>query len=176
MNNQNYYAIQPIEAFINSKQIKHEFDDDLTHCHIIGITLYEGEALTFLVKLKGGECFRYIPITSLYWKQPKGVMYEMNDLIYHNNKSDKVKVNEIETLQDECMCYIKHRKQWIKGEYILSVDYYKNERMLNLIALENGQFALLPFHKIKFGKLGEVELKFDRFKKQTEKYIVDDDK
>lgn len=167
----NNYPIKPIKALVKSSQILNSQHIKCTflECEIIGLSLYKDEACTCIIKLEDGECFRYIPLHSLYWKRSIDNL-DLTDLLAHNNLSDDVKISYIETLNGNSSCYINGT--WHACEYVMSVDYYTEGRMLNLLKLDNGMFAMLPFNKIKFKPINEIEFNFKKYKKQTEKYSV----
>lgn len=174
----NYYAIEPIEAYVQTDLILNHWDENYNSpfkpCEIIAVIFYVGEAPTFMIKLEDGEIFRYIPSDKLSLTKQSLNVYELNDLVYHNSLDDDVKISVITTLNGESSCYIKDKDEWISSEYIMSFDFYKKDRMLNLMKLDNGQLAFLPFHKIKFKNIDTITKKFNSFKKQTKKYIVID--
>ena len=51
------------------------------------------------------------------------------------------------------LAYCKKDDSWHKVvEYVLTVDWYKDNDLLNLVKLENGYFAFLPNHKLKMNE------------------------
>ena len=60
-------------------------------------------------------------------------------------------VHRFEALAGPMQAYFRRRDLWLAGTYQWTIDWYEDNRLAHLIALENGQFALLPSHKVKFG-------------------------
>ena len=175
---QNYYAISPIKAYVKSSQVLLEEAVKAPYlpCHIIGICLYKDEALTFLIKLGDGEVFSYIPITALRWKIKKEKNYTLDELVYVNSPSSQISISEIDTLKGEISCYIKQRDKWLKGTYLLTIDFHEDNELCNFVKLNNGHFALLPFHKMKFKERRKIKKSFKQYKKQRETYIISPNK
>ena len=73
------------------------------------------------------------------------------DLVYHDCKSTLICVHDFAELRGSILAYFKRRDRWLGGEYLWSVDWYAGNEMLHALALANGQLALLPSHKVKFG-------------------------
>lgn len=175
---QNYYPIEPIKAYVKSSQILHQgsYEKEIIECEIIAVCLYVNEAITFMIKLDDGEIFRYIPSHVLYWTDIIIGELSFEEVNYHNSLDDDVKISVIDTLKGDASAYIHQKDQWMPCSYILSIDFYKEDRMINLVKLYTGQFAWLPFHKLKFKACNEIQTNFKNFKAQRQKWIVGGEK
>ena len=83
-------------------------------------------------------------------KPPTEAPLELADLVYHNCPAEDICVHAFEQLQGPVQAYFKRRQLWLAGTYLLTIDWYTGNDLLHLIALENGQYAFLPHHKVKF--------------------------
>jgi hypothetical protein len=63
----------------------------------------------------------------------------------------QISVHDLAALRGPVRCYFKRRDLWMPGRYLFTIDWYTTNELLHAIALANGQYALLPNHKIKFG-------------------------
>ena len=170
---QNYYAIKPIDAFVYAEYLlENQKDTDLLPCQIIGLCVYKNETITFLIMLDDGEVFAYIPFHYLIHKESTEKQYALNDLIPINSPSYNISINPIETLEGDVSVYMKNHHVWLSGQYICTIDYYEDNELFNLIKLENGQFAMIPFHKMKFKSLSTIQKSFKNYKKQRNTYIL----
>lgn len=161
-----YDLPQPISGFVDRKLL-FGLDPDMSGilpCQIFSLATYPQEALTFQILLQDGSLFSYVPLHLLYHKPPETQsLLELSDLLYHNCPDSVLCIHRFEWLnQDRVNCFFKHRQLWLSGDYLLTVDWYGGNDLLHLIRLQNGQFALLPSHKVKFLN-GEPQ--FQPFKK-----------
>ena len=161
-----YDLPQPIPGFVDRKLL---FDLDpeisgILPCQIFSLASYPQEALTFQILLPDGSLFSYVPLHLLYHKPPETqFLLELNDLLYHNSPDSVLCIHRFEWLnQDRVNCFFKRQQLWLNGDYLFTVDWYCGNDLLHLIRLQNGQFALLPSHKVKFLN-GEPQ--FQPFKK-----------
>ncbi len=168
---QNHYSITPIKAFvIDDFLMKDEFNlVNLVECKIIGVCLYENETICFDVILKDGSIFNYVPLHKVVHKEDYDKKIQLKDLVYHNSKSIDITINYMEALNEIKLAYLKHQNSWVcVEEYILTIDWYKDNDLLNFIKLKNGFFAFLPNHKLKTNN----EKNFKAYKKIPDTYIV----
>ncbi|MBY0359890.1 MAG: hypothetical protein K2W82_17940 [Candidatus Obscuribacterales bacterium] len=140
------------------------------NCTVFALSSYEGHVPTFKILLDDGTVFAYIPATALvHGTESKDPQLELCELVYHNCPSGNFCINSFAELQGPVNVFIKQKGLWLEGEYILTMDWYEGNDLLNLVALANGQYALLPFHKVKF-KNGPRE--FSRFKKLRQIWTI----
>jgi hypothetical protein len=150
-----HVEITPIRAMLREEFL---FDGDPAHvgkrvpCSIFAISSYPGNAPTFKVLLDDGSVFSYVPPHALTASgSVTSVPLDLEDLVYHDCPSAEISVSRFGALAGPIEAYFKRRGFWLKGEYLLTIDWYLGNDLLHLVLLENGQFAFLPHHKLKFG-------------------------
>lgn len=162
-----HMEIAPIRAFVK-EEFLYNLDGarkgGLLPCSIFAISSYPGSAPTFKILIDGGYAFSYIPIHALLASnEVKSPQLEHGDLVYHNCPMTEICVNRFDTLaKSQIRAYFKTLKIWLKAKYLLTVDWYMGNDLLHLLELENGQFAMLPHHKVRFADSTEP---FPHFKK-----------
>ena len=124
---------------------------ELRACTAFSISSYVGNAPTFQVLLPDGAVFSYVPPTGLVNPPVTEPTLELADLVYHDCKSVEIAVQTFDALRGPVLAYFKRRDLWLAGSYLFTIDWYTGNEMLHCIALANGQHALLPSHKVKFG-------------------------
>ncbi len=125
---------------------------ELRRCTVFSISSYQGNAPAFQILLSDGALFSYLPPNALVDPAKLGEPeLELADLVYHDCKSTPICVHEFDILRGPVLCYFKRKDLWLAGTYLFTVDWYTTNELMHLIALANGQYALLPSHKIKFG-------------------------
>jgi len=157
-----HYSIKPIDIFIDEKLFT-EKESKIINGRIIAIDIYPKEAITFTILLDNGTIYNYIPVDKVFWVNPKKrldpLTFEMKDLIYNNSLSNEVTIDIFDYLVtdiDAARCFIKQKQKWQSARYILSIDWYNDNDLLNFMKLENGQFAFLPNHKILFNNFDDT--------------------
>lgn len=166
----NHQSILIKDCYVYSKQLIDDCEDEFLSCDVIGICVYENECLTFLIRLEDGEVFSYIPPTSVFWKVPSDSRFSLEDLCYVNSPDNQISISQIENLKGMSSCYIKRLNKWISSEYLYTIDFFRENELLNLMKFENGNFAFLPFHKIKFKQMSLIKKDFKKYKKQRLTY------
>lgn len=172
----NYYSIPSFNAYVSSENLVDAPDTPYLPCRVIGLSFYTDEAVTFVIKLEDGEVFSYISPTDLVLSTDTDKEFDLDDLVYFNSPSFNVSISILEDLKGECSCFFKHKNKWIAGEYLLTIDFYNDNELFNLIFLSNHQLAFLPFHKVKFKAFDKTQKSFKNYKKQRKTYIVGGDK
>jgi hypothetical protein len=125
---------------------------ELVPATVFAVSSYAGHAQTFQVLLGDGGLFSYLPPTALVDPQKRQEPeLELEDLVYSNCAPGPICVHRFEALAGPMQAYFRRRDLWLAGVYHWTIDWYEDNRLAHLIALENGQFALLPSHKVKFG-------------------------
>ena len=149
-----YNLPQIISGFVERKVF---FDLDsqaagILPCQIFSLASYPQEALTCQILLEDGNLFSYVPLHLLYHKPPETTeLLEMTDLVYHNCPDSTLCIHRFDFLgTDVVNCFFKHQQRWLVGNYLFSLDWYFGNDLLHFIQLSNGQFAVLPNHKVKF--------------------------
>ncbi|TSC82432.1 MAG: hypothetical protein G01um101419_588 [Parcubacteria group bacterium Gr01-1014_19] len=146
--------IPPIKCLVKREffyNMAEEKKGALIPCSIFAISSYPGHAVTFKILTADGHLFSYIPIDALVIKPNDNLpQLPMADLAYHNCPSKEICVNRFEALNRELRVFFKNRNLWMKGKYLLTVDWYMENELFHLIELENGQLSLSPSHKVRF--------------------------
>ena len=178
-NMQNYFDITPIKAYVRSSQVLNEYSDLLTECEIIGICAYTWETLTALIKLNDGAVFSYIPFSSLTLKKTKA---KTEDAIFHltpqeagfvNCPDCELAISYLKNLDIPLTYYSVFTKSWNLGRYILTVDFVRDNELLNLLVDEKtGNLLFIPFHKVKFVAGESLDIRVKQYKKQRDTYRV----
>ncbi len=123
---------------------------ELRRCTAFSVSSYVGSAPTFQILLPDGAVFSYLPPNALVETQTDPVL-ELGDLVYHDCKSVDISVHVFDVLRGPVLAYFKNRDLWLAGTYLFTIDWYTGNEMLHCVSLVNGQYALLPSHKLKFG-------------------------
>jgi hypothetical protein len=128
---------------------------ELVPCTPFTISSYPGEAPTFQIRIADGAIFSYVPPSALIDPtQPsfgRGPELDLTDLAYHNCVDEQICVHAHSALRGSVLAYFKHKDAWLPGTYRFSVEWWTGNQVLHAILLEQGQLALLPHHKLKFG-------------------------
>lgn len=152
-----HHNIRPFKAHVKKEYLYDmdaSFEGQYLRGEIFGVSSYPDEALTFQVLLEDGCLFSYIPIQAL--QKHEGDIEEAlapKDLVYRNNPGVNISVTEYNHLSGDVLTFFRHSGRWMKGDYMLTIDWYEANEQFHLIALQNGQFAALPNHKVKFRNL-----------------------
>lgn len=175
---QNHITLKkPFEGFIEASQLLSEefIEEEFLPCEIIGLCFYKGEVITLLIKLSDGEVFSYIPPTVVQITKKPSLgekTLSLKDLCFMNCPSDNIRINYIEALTGNISVFIKEKNLWLAAEYVCTIDFPKDNELLNMVLLDNGNFAFVPFHKMKFKELSKIAKGFRPYKKQREIYVV----
>ena len=143
---------------------------ELRPCTVFTVSSYVGNAPTFQILLGDGAVFSYVPPNALVDAQREPVL-ELGDLVYHDCKSVDIAVSVFEILRGPVLAYFKKRDLWLAGSYKFTIDWYTGNEMLHCVSLVNGQFALLPSHKLKFG---DHPPGFEPYKKIRREWVTHD--
>lgn len=119
-------------------------------CTAFTVSSYVGNAPSFQILLEDGAVFSYVPPNALGENVTEPVL-ELADLAYHDCKSVEIAVQSLDALRGPVLAYFKRRDLWLAGTYLFTIDWYTGNEMLHCVSLANGQYALLPSHKLKFG-------------------------
>jgi hypothetical protein len=142
----------------------------LVPCTVFAVSSYAGSTPTLKILLEDGAVFSYLPPDALVDPaKRRDPQLALTDLVYHNCPSEDVCVHAFEALSGPVLAYLKHHDLWMPGEYRFTVDWYLGNDLLHFVALENGQFAFLPHHKLKF-KRGDPG--FEPYRKIRRTWVV----
>ena len=126
-------------------------EGQLRRCSVFSISSYTSSAPTFQILLEDGAMFSYVPPSALVDPSKSGELLELADLVYHDCKSTPITVQRFDALAGPVLCYFKRKDLWLAGTYLFTTDWFTTNELLHAVALDNGQYALLPSHKVKFG-------------------------
>lgn len=123
------------------------------------VSSYPESMPTFQVLLDNGSVFSYLPVHALVSMAScasedaaSGALdLPAEDLCYHACRSGNVCVHRYRELDGPLQAYFRRSDRWVKGQYVLTLEWYEGNDLLHLCALEQGQYAFLPQHKITFG-------------------------
>jgi hypothetical protein len=125
---------------------------ELRPCTAFTLSSYVGNAPTFQVLLGDGAVFSYVPPHALVDPERRAKPeLPLADLVYHDCKSVDIAVQALDALRGPVLAFFKNRDLWLAGSYLFTIDWYTGNEMLHCVSLVNGQYALLPSHKLKFG-------------------------
>jgi len=123
---------------------------NLVDAEVIGVSSYIGFPITFHLLIGNQYLYSDIPIHSFCYKIPT-IQYSLETLSYENSVAHEIEVFKLIHLKDKNVSvYFKDISKWENGIYMMSFDYYTDNRSLHLVRLDNGQFCLIPNHKINF--------------------------
>jgi len=156
--------IPPIRTHIRGEYL---FDMDLRHageyvpCTAFAVSSYEGST-PHLQGAAGRRLGLLLRAASALVDLAKAAgsgepPLELIDLVYHNCPGGDICVHSFKELQGPVHIFIKRQSAWLAGEYLFTLDWYEGNDLLHLVALDNGQYAFQPHHKLKF-KDGPREL------------------
>jgi hypothetical protein len=146
--------------------------DKWVDCSAFGLSSYKEHALTLQV-LNKGAIFSYVPFHRVLHKPLEGEAFDLKDIVYARCPDDHITVTRYKELVGKpCQAYLKNPKVWLNAEYVMTVDWYKCNDLAHIMALENGQFALLPSHKILVG-VGPDQRTLPDYKKLRSEWAVD---
>lgn len=159
-------SIEPIPCFVKESFL---YDGDVRKknfikAEIIGVATYSGQPLTFHVLVDGQYLFSDMPITAVVAFEEPHANYdlktlaqkncetlEINSFILHTFVGKKVSVLlKIETGN------VMTRVEWENATYVMSIDFHTGNELYHFVTLVNGQFALVPNHKINWSKKHEL--------------------
>lgn len=166
--------IRPIRVMVREEflfDMDARYEGQLESGTLFALSSYPGHAPTFKILLDNGAIFSYIPVHALLNPSlnlpPKKLT--LNDLVYHDCPLPEISIDYFDSLKGNVSVYFKRLGVWIDGDYIFTVDWYTGNDLLHFIALENGQYALVPSHKVKFGNSDRT---FPPYKKLHQQWTV----
>ncbi len=140
---------------------------------LFAVSSYPDSVPTFKVMTENGSVFSYLPPHAFVAEgaDPSFATLELGDLAYHNCRLPEICVSYFDFLVGPLWAYFKKRNLWLKGSYLFTVDWYTGNDLMHFVSLENGQYAFLPQHKIKFGN---SDKSFPPYKKLHQEWSVEE--
>ncbi len=149
--------------------------DEWVKCKLFGLTCIKDRVPTFEIMTEDGYVFSDIPPHMIRWQLTDDVQFDLKDLVYNNCLSEQFCISEFPELKARyAFVFLKEQKQYIKGSYWYSLDFYQNNNWYHCIKLDNGQIAFMPSHKIVLSvqdKLSEQHV-FPQYKKLRHVFTV----
>jgi hypothetical protein len=149
-----HHEICPFKAYLKKEflyDLDPSYEGEFVEGTIFAISSYPGEAPTFQILLSDGCLFSYMPIQAMQkTAEPVANPLESDDLVFRNSPSSMIVVTHYGYLQGDVLGFFRRSSRWLKGVYMSTVDWFDDNEQFHLISLENGQYALLPNHKLKF--------------------------
>ncbi|MES2953665.1 MAG: hypothetical protein V4674_03865 [Patescibacteria group bacterium] len=158
------------EEFFYDMDPDHE--GEFVPARAFALACYKGSVPTFTVRTFDGSVFSYLPpdaVGSPEVPHCGDLVLSRKELVYHDCPSEKFVLICHRELKGGVNAFFKERRIWLTGQYLFTVDWYEGNDLLHCIHLENGQFAFLPHHKVKF-KDGTRD--FKQFKKMRSTWSV----
>lgn len=155
--------IKPFKALVHEKFL-YDMDESKTgliKCVVIAVSSYPGHALTFTIHIpETGGIFCYIPIHSLRSRRMHDAkLYDTAQLQVVNCIDEHISVTTLDYLVGKpVVCFLRNPKVKVIGKYLFSVDWYKQNELVNVIELENGQYCALPLYRSLYGVDANAEL------------------
>ena len=121
---------------------------------MIGVSTYPGETLALSVLLDGpgpeaGSLFVYLPLHA-FAIQPVENPLHYTQLAWADCPGGSVEVSVLAPLNGRVQVLCPHHG-WETGRYVATLDWWEHNTMAHLVQLDQGQLAVMPNHKIKFG-------------------------
>ena len=165
-------SIPPIKAFVENKYL-YDMEDKqgLSACHIIGISAYKGQSITFTILIETAYIFSDIPPFALHQKQSAFTQELSYRSISHSNcPGNKIEVICLDELKSKTsIAFFREEHKWIEvKEYLYTIDFYEDNHLVHLVKLNTGHFVLVPSHKINFAGAKHLP----DFKKLRQTWII----
>lgn len=152
----NHALPQPVSGWVLGSLLGSE--KDRIPAQIVAVSTYPGEAMALTALLGGdgpevGSLFVYLPFDAF----TTGCMSQVipyRELVWEDCPEGSVDVSPLDTLPERVACMRRidgGDPVWERGRYLLTFDWPEANRMLHLVLLDIGQFALCPNHKMKWG-------------------------
>jgi hypothetical protein len=125
---------------------------ELRACSAFSVSSYPGHVPTFQILLPDGAVFSYVPPSGLVDPDKLAAPeLELEDLVYFACPDERICVHRHAALEGEVLAYFKRKDLWLGGRYLFTVEWWTGNDLCHAVALDNGQLAMLPHHKLKFG-------------------------
>lgn len=139
--------IKPIDCYIEESFLTKDESKNILKCKIIGIQAYKNSYPTFQILIEDSFLFSDIPIERVFHDKNVRSTDSLNQ--YKKCPSYKIEVFCHSIFRNRQVAFLDvNRKEYLKGEYLLSFDFYTDNEMLHLIKCCDGFFHLSPNHKI----------------------------
>jgi len=122
------HNIKPFKGLIRRSFYTHKESDQKTFdpCYVFGIHSLEGKILMFHVMTNFGMMRSRVPISELFWKEPTKEYSPTDKVLWNSFSTKNCEVVEYDYLSGMTCEIILRDKQTVKGEYLMTVDWYDN--------------------------------------------------
>lgn len=148
-------SIPPIKAFVETTYLYDmEPKKGLTACHIVGISAYKGQSLTFTILVEKAYIFSDIPPFALHQTDSEfDVELSKQSISFYNCPSGTFNIFCLDELKSKlAKAFFRKEEKWIDvTEYLYTIDFYEDNLLYHFVKLQTGHFCLVPSHKINFG-------------------------
>ena len=159
----NTINLEPLPVFIRGEYINADDNPELIPARLATVKSIPGESFRH-------ECFCYeygalydkLPIEAILWKEPVGELLPTTALQLWNCFDDRIFLIKKAVISGcSAIAYLKNDIK-MRGTYLWTIDSIADNecytytddpsehKSFNCVALENGQFALLPNNRIQF--------------------------
>lgn len=149
--------IKPFKAYVYEKFL-YDMDESkigLIKCQVFGVSSYPGHMLTFTILIpETGATFCYIPLHALHATKSvdREKLLPPEELQVANCLEADVSVISYEYLRAKrATGFFKNKTLKLSGDYLFSIDWYKQNDLWHVARLETGQFCALPNYRMLFG-------------------------
>lgn len=116
---------------------------------VIGVSTYEKCPITFHVMIEDKYLYSDLPIESLVHTKDASVIDNTKDLYYAQCNRTEIEAFTFHAFVNKTISVLlKASMNWRTGKYLMSFDFTTDNMSLHLVKLDNGNFALVPNHKI----------------------------
>lgn len=154
-------SFDPIKALIRREYLYNMSEHEkgcYTSCSIIAASAYKGQTLTFTVLVQDRYIYSDVPISALVSHQI-ALRFDLKQLAAVNCPAFEIEHYSIKAFENRAArIFIKGFKDVLVGKYICTFDFYTDNELLNLMVLDEGQFILVPNHKLDFNLEDKISL------------------
>jgi hypothetical protein len=182
----NTINLEPLPIFVRGEYINADNNPELIPARLATVKSIPGEAFRFEVYIPTvAALYDKLPIEALLWKEPTGDLLPTTALQLWNCFDDRIFLIKKSVISHcAAIAYLKNGIK-MRGTYLFTIDSIADEiclgytddptehKSFNMIALENGQFALVPNNRmqaIDSSATGSISPPIPKFKVASKRY------
>ena len=146
-----HFEIPKLSVILRKEYLYDMFDKggEYVPAELFAVSSYPGDALTFDAMVDGKYLFHYLPVNA-FAVSPcnKKTLVES---CYFNCPSGDLAVTKFTNLS-KCRVFSKNKYQIGSGTYQMTFDWYNDNELCHLVALDEGNLVLVPSHKLVFSE------------------------
>lgn len=147
----------PVKEVLIRQEYLFDFKDGFD-CYlpakIIAISSYPGHIPTFTAIINNEALFHYLPINAFVTIMPDenkfNSGYEISKANYFNCPSEVLSVSIMSSIKNVSV-FNRDKTLMGKGKYLMTFDWYNDNDLCHMVALDDGNLVLTPSHKIIIG-------------------------